>query len=74
MELEISGIPFTEKEDGRDLITKLVDLANITKFNISQVNVIYRTSKKSTAPIHIMNFYNQQRKVKGLTNPQFSAQ
>ena len=74
MELEISGIPFTEKEDCRDLITKLVDLANITRFNISQVNVIYRTSKRLTASIHIMNFYNQRRKAKGLTNPQFSAQ
>ena len=49
--LETSGIPFTEAEDCRDLITKLVELANITRFNINQIDMIHRTSTKSTAPI-----------------------
>ena len=80
--LEISGIPFTETEDCRDLITKLVDLANTTKFNINQIDMIHRTSKKSTVPIIVfftrktdrLNFYNQWHKVKGLTNLHFSTQ
>ena len=80
--LEISGITFTETEDCRDLITKLVDLANITRFNINQIDMIHRTSEKSTAPIIVLftrktdrlNFYNQWHKVKGLTNLHFSTQ
>ena len=80
--LEISGMLFTDTEDCRDLITKLVVLANITRFNISQIDMIHRTSKKSTAPIIVLftrktdrlNFYNQQHKVKGLTNLHFSTQ
>ena len=80
--LEISGISFTVTEDCRDVITKLVDLANITRFNINQIDIINRTSEKSTAPIIVLftrktdrlNFYNKRQKVKGLTNLHFSTQ
>ena len=80
--LEISVIPFTETENCRDLITKLVDLANITRINITQIDIIHRTSKKLTASIIViftrkidrMNFYNQLHKVKGLINLRFSTQ
>ena len=83
---EISGIPFTETKDCRYLITKFMDLAtnlyNITRLNISQIKLIHKILKKLTAPIIVLftrkierlKFYNQQHKVKGLTNLQLSTQ
>ena len=76
--LEISGIPFTETEYYRCFVTELVGLATISRFNINQVDMIHRTSEKSTVPIKSkagrLNFYNQRRKVKGLTNLHFPTQ
>ena len=63
-------------------MTKLVYSTNITRFNINQIDMIHRTSKKSIARFivlftrkrHRSNFYNQRQKVKGLTNLYFSTQ
>ena len=80
--LKNSGIPLTETEGSRFLITKLVDLANITRFSINQINMTHKTSRKSTTPVIVLFtrktdrliFYKQRHKVNGLTNQQFSKQ
>ena len=79
--LKNSGIPLTETEGSRFLITKLVDLANITRFSINQINTTHKTSRKSTAPVIVfftrktdrLIFYKQRHKEKGFLQ-QFSKQ
>ena len=49
--LEISGIPFNKNENVPNIIQKIVMLTKITDFDITQVDVAHRTSKRKNAPI-----------------------
>ena len=49
--LEISGIPFNKNENVSNIIQKIVILTQITDFDITQVDIAHRTSKRQNAPI-----------------------
>ena len=67
--VEISGIPRKKGEDCLNLISQLANLANITDFDISQIDLAHRTSPNELAPIIILfitkrdrlNFYNHKK-------------
>ena len=52
--VEISGIPHKKGEDCLNLINQLANLANITDFDISQIDLAHRTSPNESAPIIIL--------------------
>ena len=47
--LEISGIPFNKNENVSNIIQKIVILTQITDFDITQVDIAHRTSKRQNA-------------------------
>ena len=69
--VEISGIPRRKKENCLDLISQLAARANITDFDVSQIDLAHRTSPNDLAPIIILfitkrdrlNFYSQKKKL-----------
>ena len=68
---EISGIPFNKNENVPYNIQKIVMLTKITDFDITQVDVLYRTPKRKNAPIIMLshknsdrtNFFKQKREI-----------
>ena len=77
--VEKSGIPHKKGEDSLNLINQLANLANITDFDISQIDLAHRTSPNESAPIIILfitkrdrlNFYNQKKKLFKITSNNF---
>ena len=77
--VEISGIPRKKGEDCLNLINQLANLANITDFDISQIDLAHRTSPNESVPIIILfitkrdrlNFYNQKEKLFKITSNNF---
>ena len=53
--LEISGTPFSKNENLSNIIQKIVLLTKITDFDITQVDVAHRTSKRQNALIMLFN-------------------
>ena len=78
--LEISGIPTSKDGDTKRIVCKLASLAKMQGFSKDQIDVAHRTSSKSTAPIIVLfykendrnNFYEQKYKLKTLRWNQFS--
>ena len=79
--LEISGIPFNKNENVPNIIQKIVMLTKITDFDITQVDVAHRTSKRQNAPIIMLfnkksdrtNFFKQRKKFHSLRAHQFQS-
>ena len=57
---EISGIPFNKNENVPYNIQKIVMLTKITDFDITQVDVPYRTPKRKNAPIIMLSHKNSE--------------
>ena len=53
--LEISGITFNKNKNVSNIIQKIVMLTKITGFDITQVDVAHRTSKRENALIMLFN-------------------
>ena len=58
--LEISGIPFNKNENVSN-IQKIVMLPKITDFDITQVDIVHKTSKRQNAPIIMLFNKNSDR-------------
>ena len=69
--VEISGMPFNKNQHVSNIIQKIVMLTKITDFDITQVDVPYRTPKRKNAPIIMLshknsdrtNFFKQKREI-----------
>ena len=71
--LEISGIPFNINENVSNINQKVVMLTKITGFDITQIDVAHRTSKRENATIMLFNeisertnFFQQTKKFHNL--------
>ena len=78
--LEISGIRTSKDEDTKGIVCKLASLAKMQDFSKDQIDVAHRTSPKSTVPIIVLfyknndrnNFYGKKYKLKTLRSNQLS--
>ena len=69
--VELTGIPSQDNENVMDYIAHLVELANISNYHPSQVDIAHRTSTKQESPIIILfvskrarlNFFSQKSKL-----------
>ena len=72
--LEISGIPFNKNENVSNIIQKIVILTQITDFDITQVDIAHRTSKRQNAPIIMLfNKKSERKKFHSLQAHQFQS-
>ena len=79
--LEISEIPCNKNENVSNIIKNVIILTVTTGFNITQVPVAHRTSKRENTPIIILfnrksdrnYFYKPKQKFQNLRAHQFQA-
>ena len=77
--VELTGIPSQNNKNVMDYVAHLNELANISNYLPSQVDIAHRTSTKPGSPIIILfvkkrdrlNFFSQKSKIKDITGSQF---